>query len=143
MRLCVDDTKCVGIGLCEARLPELIAVSDDGFAVGAPGLWLQGALVVVVAASPSALAISVPVTVVASIGAASRRGILVKGGAAMEVLGKVRTVALDKTGTLTRNQPVVIEVTTTGPHTREQVLAWAAAEASLDPVSGLLKSLDD
>lgn len=37
MRLCVDDTKCVGIGLCEARLPELIAVSDDGFAVVAPG----------------------------------------------------------------------------------------------------------
>ncbi|MFZ2480030.1 MAG: HAD-IC family P-type ATPase, partial [Propioniciclava sp.] len=98
-----------------------------GFAVGDPGLWLQRALVMVVAASPCALAISVPVTVVASIGAASRRGILVKGGAAMEVLGKVRTVALDKTGTLTRNQPVVIEVTTTGPHTREQVLAWAAA----------------
>ena len=98
-----------------------------GFAVGDPGLWLQRALVMVVAASPCALAISVPVTVVASIGAASQRGILVKGGAAMEVLGKVRTVALDKTGTLTRNQPVVIEVTTTGPHTREQVLAWAAA----------------
>ena len=37
MRLCVDDTKCVGIGLCEARLPEQIAVSDDGFAVVAPG----------------------------------------------------------------------------------------------------------
>ena len=37
MRICVDDTKCVGIGLCEARLPELIAVSDDGFAVVTPG----------------------------------------------------------------------------------------------------------
>jgi cation-transporting ATPase G len=98
-----------------------------GFLVGDPALWLQRALVMVVAASPCALAISVPVTVVASIGAASRRGILVKGGAAMEVLGRVRTVALDKTGTLTRNQPAVIEVTATGQHTRDEVLDWAAA----------------
>ena len=44
-------------------------------------------------ASPGALAISVPVTAVASIGAASRRGILIKGGAALESLGKVRTIA--------------------------------------------------
>ncbi len=98
-----------------------------GVLMGDPGLWLQRALVMVVAASPCALAISVPVTVVASIGAASRRGILVKGGAAMEVLGKVRTVALDKTGTLTRNRPAVIDVTTTAGHTRDQVLAWAGA----------------
>jgi cation-transporting ATPase G len=49
----------------------------------------------VVAASPCALAISVPVTAVASIGAASRRGILIKGGAAMETLGKVGVIALD------------------------------------------------
>ncbi len=98
-----------------------------GFLLGDPELWLYRALVMVVAASPCALAISVPVTMVASIGAASRRGILVKGGAAMEVLGKVRCVALDKTGTLTRNRPAVIQVATTGDHTRDDVLAWAAA----------------
>ena len=98
-----------------------------GVLLGDPGLWLQRALVMVVAASPCALAISVPVTVVASIGAASRRGILIKGGAAMEVLGKVRSVALDKTGTLTRNHPAVIEVATTDQYTRDEVLAWAAA----------------
>ena len=89
-------------------LAALIAVA--GRLLGDPAAWLERALVMLVAASPCALAISVPVTVVAAIGAASRCGILVKGGAALEALGKVRTVALDKTGTLTRNQPAVIEV---------------------------------
>ncbi|HQZ85044.1 MAG TPA: cation-translocating P-type ATPase, partial [Actinomycetota bacterium] len=98
-----------------------------GFLVGDPMLWVQRSLVMVVAASPCALAISVPVTAVASIGAASRRGILIKGGAALETLGRVRTIALDKTGTLTRNQPAVIDVATDVGYSREQVLAWAAA----------------
>lgn len=98
-----------------------------GALLGDPAVWIHRALVMLVAASPCALAISVPVTAVASIGAASRRGILVKGGAAMESLGKVRAIAFDKTGTLTRNQPVVTEVTTTDGHDRAQILAWAAA----------------
>ena len=79
-----------------------------GFVVGEPALWFERALVVLVAASPCALAISVPVTVVASVGAASRIGVLIKGGAAVETLGKIGTIALDKTGTLTRNNPAVI-----------------------------------
>lgn len=103
------------------------AVVVLGAAFGDPGLWLQRALVVVVAASPCALAISVPVTVVASVGTASRHGILIKGGAALETLGRVQTIALDKTGTLTRNEPAVIEVATANGHDREQVLALAAA----------------
>ncbi|QDO89445.1 MULTISPECIES: heavy metal translocating P-type ATPase [Ornithinimicrobium] len=98
-----------------------------GALLGDPSVWVHRALVMVVAASPCALAISVPVTAVASIGAASRRGILVKGGAAMEALGRVRTVALDKTGTLTRNRPAVIDVATAPGHDQGQVLAWAAA----------------
>ena len=92
-----------------------------------PATWIERALVVLVAASPCALAISVPVTVVAAIGAASRIGALVKGGAALEALGRIRTVALDKTGTLTRNQPAVVEVVTAPGQTREQVLDVAAA----------------
>lgn len=98
-----------------------------GFLLGDPVLWLGRALVVVVAASPCALAISVPVTSVAAIGAASRRGILIKGGAALESLSRVRTIALDKTGTLTRNEPVVIEVATTQGYSSDQVIALAAA----------------
>ncbi|QDG61693.1 cation-translocating P-type ATPase [Pseudarthrobacter sp. NIBRBAC000502771] len=97
-----------------------------GFIVGEPLLWFERALVVIVAASPCALAISVPVTVVASVGAASRIGVLIKGGGALETLGRIRTIALDKTGTLTRNKPAVIDVAATGTATREQVLALAA-----------------
>ncbi|WP_024475489.1 heavy metal translocating P-type ATPase [Arthrobacter sp. CAL618] len=97
-----------------------------GFIVGEPLLWFERALVVLVAASPCALAISVPVTVVASVGAASRIGVLIKGGGALETLGKIRTIALDKTGTLTRNRPAVIDVATAGNATRDQVLALAA-----------------
>ncbi|PJE06557.1 MAG: cadmium-translocating P-type ATPase [Mycobacterium sp.] len=92
-----------------------------------PLTWIQRALVVLVAASPCALAISVPVTVVAAIGAASKLGALVKGGAALEALGAVRGVALDKTGTLTANRPTVIDVATTNGATRDQVLDLAAA----------------
>ncbi|MGW3353184.1 heavy metal translocating P-type ATPase [Nonomuraea rubra] len=98
-----------------------------GSIAGDPLTWIERALVVLVAASPCALAISVPVTVVAAIGAASKMGVLVKGGAALEALGRIRAIALDKTGTLTRNQPAVIEVATTPGHTEGDVLAVAAA----------------
>nr|WP_024127509.1 heavy metal translocating P-type ATPase [Streptomyces sp. F12]AHE40245.1 Heavy metal translocating P-type ATPase [Streptomyces sp. F12] len=98
-----------------------------GSLLGDPSTWIERALVVLVAASPCALAISVPVTVVAAVGAASKLGVLVKGGAALEALGAVRMVALDKTGTLTRNQPTVVDIATTGDHSPAQVLAVAAA----------------
>ncbi|MGE4428525.1 MAG: heavy metal translocating P-type ATPase [Solirubrobacteraceae bacterium] len=94
---------------------------------GDPSEWINRALVVLVAASPCAFAIAVPVTVVSAIGAATRSGVLIKGGAALEALGAVRAVALDKTGTLTRNQPRVIDTLTTPGATTDQVLAAAAA----------------
>ena len=102
-------------------------IAGLGSVFGDPLTWIERALVVLVAASPCALAISIPVTVVAAIGAASKFGALVKGGAALEALGRVRGVALDKTGTLTRNRPSVVEVATTGDISRERVLAVAAA----------------
>ncbi|MFE4397869.1 MULTISPECIES: heavy metal translocating P-type ATPase [Streptomycetaceae] len=98
-----------------------------GSLLGDPATWIERALVVLVAASPCALAISVPVTVVAAVGAAGRLGVLVKGGAALEALGAVRAVALDKTGTLTRNRPTVVRVATLDGHSRDTVLAVAAA----------------
>ena len=106
----------------------VIAVIGSLF--GDPATWIERALVVLVAASPCALAISVPVTVVAAIGAASKLGALVKGGAALEGLGRIRGIALDKTGTLTANRPAVIEVVTTSGATHEQVLDLAAAVES-------------
>ena len=104
-----------------------VLIAGLGALLGDPMVWLERALVVLVAASPCALAISIPLTVVAAVGAASRQGALVKGGAALEELGRIGTVALDKTGTLTRNAPRVVDVLPAGENSREQVLAAAAA----------------
>ncbi|WAP50584.1 cation-translocating P-type ATPase [Arthrobacter sp. ATA002] len=106
-------------------LAALVAVIGSLF--GDPELWITRALVVLVAASPCALAISVPLTVVAGVGSASRFGVVIKSGAAFERFGNIRHLAVDKTGTLTRNQPAVTQVITTGGATRDDVLAWAAA----------------
>ncbi|MGO1598976.1 MAG: heavy metal translocating P-type ATPase [Brachybacterium sp.] len=102
-----------------------------GSLAGDPGTWIQRALVVLVAASPCALAIAVPVTVISSIGSASKLGVVIKSGVAFEQLGTIRTVALDKTGTLTRNEPRVVDVATTQGYSREDVLARAAALESV------------
>ncbi|OFE10364.1 cation-translocating P-type ATPase [Rhodococcus sp. 1139] len=121
-------------------------IAAVGSVLGDPLVWIERALVVLVAASPCALAIAIPVTVVAAIGAASKLGVLVKGGGALEALGRIRTVALDKTGTLTRNQPAVIDVATANGTSREDVLAVAAAlEArSEHPLArAILAAVDD
>lgn len=94
---------------------------------GDPELWITRALVVLVAASPCALAIAVPLTVVAAIGAASKFGVVVKSGAAFERFGGIRHLAVDKTGTLTRNEPTVARVVTVAGTTEDDVLAWAAS----------------
>jgi Cd2+/Zn2+-exporting ATPase len=65
--------------------------------------------------------------VVAGIGAASRRGILVKGGAALEAAGRLRALALDKTGTLTEGRPVLSRVLALGETDEDEALALAAA----------------
>ena len=104
-----------------------LLVAGIGSLLGDPELWITRALVVLVAASPCALAISVPVTVVSAIGAASRFGVVIKSGAAFERFGGIRHVALDKTGTLTRNEPSVARVLTTSEASEEQVLGWAAS----------------
>jgi cation-transporting ATPase G len=102
-------------------------IAAVGSLLGDPITWIERALVVLVAASPCALAISVPVAVVAAVGAASKLGVLVQGGAALEALGQVRGVALDKTGTLTANRPAVIDVAAINGADRDQVLHLAAA----------------
>ena len=106
------------------------AVAGIGALLGDPMLWLERALVVLVAASPCALAIAVPLTVVATIGAASRQGALIKGGAAVEELGRIKVIALDKTGTLTRNSPQVVETVTTHGTTEAEALKIASAVES-------------
>ncbi|MEU0539858.1 cation-translocating P-type ATPase [Nocardia sp. NPDC005978] len=102
-------------------------IAGCGALLGDPALWFERALVVLVAAAPCALAISVPVTVVAAVGAATRLGVLVKGGAALETLGAVRAVAIDKTGTLTRNQPAVTDIVPAIDVPADRILRVAAA----------------
>ena len=104
-----------------------VLVGVIGSLLGDPETWITRALVVLVAASPCALAISVPLTVVAAIGAASQFGVVIKSGAAFERLGGIRHLAVDKTGTLTRNQPEVTDVVPADGFDRAQVLAFAAA----------------
>jgi Zn2+/Cd2+-exporting ATPase len=91
------------------------------------GEWFYRALALLIIACPCALVISTPVTVVAGIGAASRRGILVKGGAALEAAGRLRALALDKTGTLTEGRPVLSRVLALGETDEDEALALAAA----------------
>lgn len=104
-----------------------VLVGVIGSLLGDPETWITRALVVLVAASPCALAISVPLTVVAAIGAASQFGVVIKSGAAFERLGGIRHLAVDKTGTLTRNQPEVTGVVPADGFDRAQVLSFAAA----------------
>lgn len=113
--------------LVPAVLIAAAAIALFGFLIGDPGTWTERALVVLVAASPCALAIAVPVTVISAIGAASKFGVIIKSGEAFEQLGTIRAIALDKTGTLTRNAPVVVEVHPARGVAREELLAWAAA----------------
>lgn len=103
------------------------AIVGFGYLSDDPELWTERALVVLVAASPCALAIAVPVTVISAIGSASKLGIIVKSGAAFERMGTIRTVAFDKTGTLTQNRPAVVAVETIAGVTRDDVLAITAA----------------
>ncbi|OGI39744.1 MAG: cadmium-translocating P-type ATPase [Candidatus Muproteobacteria bacterium RBG_16_62_13] len=72
--------------------------------------WSLRAVVLLVAAAPCALIMSTPVAMAAGIGAAGKRGILIKGGAHLEHLGSIQVVAFDKTGTLTHGMPTVADV---------------------------------
>lgn len=73
--------------------------------------WSYRGLALLIIACPCSLVISTPVTIVSAIGAASRRGILVKGGEALETAGHVRALAFDKTGTLTEGRPSLASTT--------------------------------
>jgi Cd2+/Zn2+-exporting ATPase len=84
-------------------------------------------MTLLVAASPCALALGTPATVLAGIAQAARNGVLVKGGAHLENLGRLRAIAFDKTGTLTHGRPEVTDVVAVGRLTSDEVLALAAA----------------
>ncbi len=121
-----------------------------GIALAGPLLfgwaWMASiykALVILVIACPCALVISTPVTVVSGLAAATRRGILIKGGAYLEEARKLRVVALDKTGTVTQGRPKLVAQVMLSPTGEEaEVLRIAAALAgrSDHPVSKAVAS---
>lgn len=102
--------------------------------------WTQStyqALALLVIACPCALVISTPVTVVSALTAAARRGILIKGGSALEAARGLRVVALDKTGTLTTGSPALVQWRALNGADADAVadVAWQLASRSEHPVS--------
>ena len=72
--------------------------------------WITRATVLMVAASPCAVMISIPVTLVAALGTGARKGVLIKGGVFLEQMAGIKVVAFDKTGTLTYGEPEVTDI---------------------------------
>lgn len=108
-------------------LAVLVAVLPPLFGGGAWSEWGYRALVLLVIACPCALVIATPVSIVSGLTALARRGVLIKGGAFLEAVGKLRALAVDKTGTITQGRPKVTEVIPWGNTTEEEILRWAAA----------------
>lgn len=110
----------MGIAVVIAVFPPLL-----GF--GSFSQWLYRALVCLVASCPCAIVISVPLAYYSGIGAASEKGVLIKGGKYLEALAKADTFVFDKTGTLTTGELSVNNITAVGSMNTNEVLALAAA----------------
>ncbi|MFL6126745.1 heavy metal translocating P-type ATPase [Actinophytocola sp.] len=122
-----------------ARLADRFAVVLVPVALAVAGVawWWAGdpvrAVAVLVTATPCPLLLAVPVAIAGGMSATSRRGVVVKDGAVLERLGRVRTAILDKTGTVTAGAPSVTEVLVAPGVTVNRALALAAAVESESP----------
>ncbi|TDR89811.1 heavy metal translocating P-type ATPase [Enterovirga rhinocerotis] len=102
-----------------AVLPPLLA--------GQPwGEWIYKGLAILLIGCPCALVISTPAAIAAALSAGARRGLLMKGGAVLEGIGRIEAIALDKTGTLTEGRPKVTDLIAFG-RPEAEVLSLAAA----------------
>ncbi len=84
------------------------------------------AITILIVACPCALVLGTPTAVVAAIGNAARQGILIKGGAYLEQMGRLKTLLMDKTGTLTYGRPKVVGINGLDGLNEKEVLYWAA-----------------
>ncbi|MBQ3923291.1 MAG: cadmium-translocating P-type ATPase [Spirochaetales bacterium] len=106
----------------------LIAVLPPLFGLGSWSTWLYRSLVALIASCPCAIVIAVPLAYFSSIGAASKTGVLIKGGRYIEALAHADTIVFDKTGTLTTGRMSVKTVKSLSPYYSENdILALAAA----------------
>lgn len=110
----------VGLAALVAVLPPLLIGADWG-------VWIYRALALLLIGCPCALVISVPAAMAAALSTGARRGLLVKGGAVIEALARLRLVALDKTGTLTPGRPLVTDLLPATGVPVADLLAHAAA----------------
>jgi Cd2+/Zn2+-exporting ATPase len=90
-------------------------------------IWIYRGLTLLLIGCPCALVISTPAAITSGLAAATRHGALIKGGAALEQLGQVQTIAFDKTGTLTEGKPTVTDVLPLNGISEQQLLTLAAA----------------
>ena len=89
--------------------------------------WIYRGLTLLLIGCPCALVISTPAAITSALAAATRRGALIKGGAALEQLGRIQAVAFDKTGTLTEGKPKVTDILPAPNVSESRLLALAAA----------------
>ena len=117
----------------------LLTALVPGIITGDWGHWVYTALTFLVISCPCALVLSVPLTYFAGIGAGSKRGILFKGGASLEALGEIKTIIMDKTGTITKGNFAVQQVVPAAGSGIEAVellhLAAACEAASTHPIA--------
>ncbi|RJF55154.1 zinc/cadmium/mercury/lead-transporting ATPase [Serratia inhibens] len=90
-------------------------------------IWIYRGLTLLLIGCPCALVISTPAAITSGLAAATRRGALIKGGAALEQLGQVQTIAFDKTGTLTEGKPRITDVLPSNGFSEQRLLTLAAA----------------
>lgn len=105
----------------------LVMVASPLLFDGAWLTWFYRGLVLLVIACPCALVISTPVSVVSGLTAMARRGVLIKGGAVLEAVGKLRALAVDKTGTITEGKPRVTKVIAVNSKDEAEIVRIAAA----------------